>query len=120
MNAMIAARQQAQALRRFVEQFGLGQNAPADRHHRVGGQDVGAAQFVVEQHIGQRHFRLGAGQPVGIGARDLAAARAFVDIRRLERVRLDTRLIDQREAPGRTGSEHEFGPADHLVCGAEG
>src|SRR5664279_6015423 len=54
-----------------------------------------------------------------MGARNLAAERAFIDIRGLERIRLDAGLIDQREPARRTGSEHEFGPADHVYCGAE-
>src|ERR1039457_1358991 len=54
-----------------------------------------------------------------MGARNLAGVRAFVDIRRLDRVRLDAGLIDQREPSRRTGSEHEFGPADHMYCGAD-
>ena len=82
VDAVIAARQQAQALRRFVEQFGLRQNAAADRHHGVGGEDEGAAQFVVELDVVERRRRLGVRQPVGIGARDLAAARASRRYRR--------------------------------------
>ena len=42
MDPVIAAGQQPQALRRFVEQLGLGQDAPADRDHRVGGEDIGS------------------------------------------------------------------------------
>ena len=112
---MIAAGQKPQALLRFVEQFGLGQNAAADRDHRVGGEDESAAQFVVEPDIVERHLGLFARQPVGIGARDLAALRRLVDIRGLERVGHDAGLVDQREAPRRAGGEDKFGAADHLV-----
>ena len=94
---MVAARQQSQTLRRLVEQFGLRQNAAADRHHGIGGKDVGAAQFVVELDVIERHLGLGLGQPVGIGARDLAALGRLVDIRGLERIRFDAGLIDQGE-----------------------
>ena len=39
VDAMIAAGQKPQALRRFVEQFRLRQDAAADRDHGVGGED---------------------------------------------------------------------------------
>ena len=43
-----AARRCRGALRRFVEQFRLGQDAAADRHHGIGGQDISAAQIFVD------------------------------------------------------------------------
>ncbi len=104
-----------QALRRLVEQLRLRKNAAADSHHRVGGQDKGAAQFIVELHIFQRRRGLGVRQPRCVGARNLAAPRRFIEVRRLERIGLDAGLIDQGKPARRTGSEHEFGTADHHV-----
>ena len=72
VDAMVAAGEQPQALRRLVEQVGLRQDAAADRHHRVGGEDVGAGQLVVELHRRERRLRLAARQAVGAGARQLA------------------------------------------------
>ena len=111
---MIATRKQAQALRRLVEQLCLGKNTPANRDHRIGGQNIGAAQFVIQVHIFQSRRGLGVGEPGGVGARNLAATRGLIEIRGLERVRLDSGLIDQGKSARRTGSEHEFGTTDHL------
>ena len=67
-------------------------------------------------HRFQRGIRLGPRQAVGAGARQLAAPRRLVDVGRTERVRLDTGLIEQRQAPRRTGSKNEFGAAKHCDC----
>ncbi len=104
--------QQPQALRGLVEQIGLRQDAPADRHHGVGGKDVGAGQLVVELHRGERGFRLGAGEPVGAGPRQLALLGHLVDVGRPQRVGLDADLVDQREPARRAGGKDEFGAAD--------
>ena len=40
--------------------------------------------------------------------------RRFIEIRGLERIRLDPDLIDERETARRAGSKHEFGTAYHL------
>ena len=111
---MIAAGEQPQALRRLVEQLGLGQDAPADRHHRVGGDDVGSRQFLIEPHDRERRLGFRARQPVGAGARQLALLGHLVDVGGAQRVRLDAGLIDERQPARRAGSEHEFGPADHV------
>ncbi len=111
---MIAAGEKPQALRRFVEQFGLRQDAAADRNDGVGGENVGAFQFVIDAHHGKRGFRLLAGEPRGAGARQFAPLRRFVDVGGTQRVRLDANLVDQREPARRAGSEHEFLAADHL------
>ena len=50
IDAVVAAGKKPQALPGFVEQFGLRQDAPADRHHGVGGDDEGAAQILVRPH----------------------------------------------------------------------
>ena len=50
MDAVVAAGKQPQALRRLVQQIGLGQDASADRHHGIGGEDEGTLEFVVEPH----------------------------------------------------------------------
>jgi hypothetical protein len=111
---MVAAREQPQALRRLVDQIGLGENAAADRDHRVGGEDEGAAQFVVEPNRIQRGFGLDARQPIGAGARQLTASRRLVDVGRPQRIGLDAGLVEQRQAAGRAGSKNEFGAAEHA------
>ena len=112
---MVAARQQPQALRRLVHQIRLGQDAAADRHHRVGGEDEGAAQLVVELHRFQRRVGLGAGEAIGAGARQLAPPWRLVDVGRPQRVGLDAGLVEQRQAPRRAGGKYEFGAAKHQV-----
>ncbi len=114
MDAVVAAGEQPQALRRLVEQLRLRQDAPADRDHGVGGEDVGAFELVVEPHHGERGFGLAARQPRGAGARQFAALRRLVDVGGAQRVGLDAGLIDQREPARRAGGEHEFWAADHL------
>src|SRR5579883_224712 len=110
---MIAARQVAQALPGLVEQLGLGQDAAADRDHRVGREDEGALELVIHPHGRERGLGLGAREPVGAGARQLALDRGLVDVRRAQLVGLDARLIDQGEAARRAGGEHDLGTADH-------
>ena len=113
MDAVIAAGEKPQALRRFVEQLRLRQNAPADRDHGIGGEDVGAFELLVDAHHVQRRFGLVAGEPRGAGARQLAALRRLVDIGRAQRIGLDAGLVDKRKPARRAGSEHEFRTADH-------
>ena len=113
VDAVIAAGQQPQALRRFVEQLRLRQDAPADRDHGVGGEDVGAFELLVDAHHVERRLRLGAREPGGAGARQLAALRRLVDVGRPQRIGLDAGLVDQRQPARRAGSEHEFRSADH-------
>ena len=110
---MVAAGQEPQALRRLVEQLGLGQDAAADRDHGVGGEDEGAFELFVGAHHCERHFRLLAREPRGAGARQFAALRRLVDVGRTQRVGLDAGLVDKREPARRAGGEHEFRPADH-------
>ena len=114
VDAMIAPGEHPQALRGFIDQIGLGENAAADRDHRIGGENEGAAQLVVELHGFQRRIGLGAGQTVGAGARQLAPLRRFVDIGRAQRVGLDAGLVEQAEPSRRTGSENDFGTAKHA------
>ena len=114
VDAVVAAGQQAQALRGLVEQLGLGQDAAADRDHGVGGQDVGAAELLVVAHKLERGLGLCARQPIGAGARQLSALRRLVDIGRTQRIGLDAGLIDERDPAGRAGREHELRPANHF------
>ena len=72
-------------------------------------------QLVVEPHRFERRSRLGARQPVGASARQLAAFGRLVDVGWAQRVGLDTGLIDQHDPAGRAGSENEFGAADHVI-----
>ena len=117
---MIAAGQQPQALRRFVEQLGLRQNSAADRDRGVGGKNEGAAQLVVELYRFKRGRGLRMRQPVRIGAGQFAAARRLVDIDGLERIRLDAGLIDQRQPARRAGGKDEFRATDHVRAEANG
>ena len=112
---MIAARQEPQALRRLVEQFRLGQDAAADRHHGIGGDDEGAAQLVGAAHASSAASRLGAREPRRVGARQLPLGRDLVDVGRQQLVGLDARLVEQPEPARRAGGEDELGPADHGV-----
>ena len=106
---MIAARQQAQALRGFVDQIGLRQDAASNRDHRVGSKDERPPQLIVELHRFERGVGLGAGKPVGAGARQLAPFGGFIDIGGTESIGLDAGLIKQTETARRTGSKNEFG-----------
>ena len=117
---MIAPGEEPQALPGLVQQFRLRQDAAADRDHGIGGDNEGAAQFLVQPHRFERRLRLGAGKPRGAGARQFALVGDFVDIRGLQGIRLDAGLVDQGEPAGRTGSENEFGPADHGWCAVRG
>ncbi len=111
---MIAAGQKAQALRRLVEQFRLGQNTAADGDHGIGSENEGAFELFVEPHHRERGLGLVAREPGGAGPRQFAPFRGFVDVRRAQRVRLDAGLVDKREPARRTGSEHKFWAANHL------
>ena len=130
MDAVVAAGQKPQALRRFVEQFRLRQDAAADRDDGIGGEDEGAFELLVEPHHGERGFGLAAGEPRGAGARQFAPLRRLVDVGRAQRVGLDAGLVDEREPARRAGGEHEFGRrsgralarragrgADRSICG---
>ena len=105
--------EQPQALRRLVEQFRLRQDAPADGDNRVGGDDVGPAQLLVDAHHVERRIGFGARKPGRAGARQLTALGCLVDVSRAQRVGLDTSLIDERQPAWRAGGEHDFGTADH-------
>ena len=113
MDAVVAAGQKPQALRRVVEQFRLGQDAAADGDHGVGGEDEGALELLIELHHGERRLGLAARQPGGAGARQLAPLRRLIDVGRAQRVGLNAGLVDQRQPARRAGGEHEFGAADH-------
>ena len=102
--------------RGFIHQIGLRENAAADRDHRIGREDEGAAQLVVELHGFQRRIGLGAGETIGAGARQLAPLRGLIDIGRTQRVGLDAGLVEQAEPSRRTGSENDFGTAKHAGC----
>ena len=82
---MITAGQKAQALRRLVEQFRLGQNAPSDGDHGIGGDKVGAR--MARGHLAS----LGFGKTQGRAARRLALQLGLVDLRRLPNLHRKTR-----------------------------
>jgi len=69
---MIAPGEKPQALRRFVEQFRLRQDAAADGDNRIGGDDVGAFELLVDAHHGERSLGLQARQPRRASTRQLA------------------------------------------------
>src|SRR5450759_1325586 len=60
----------------------------------------------------------GQGTPDQAPAKNMAA-RAPEAFQYIIDCLVDAGLIDQREPSRRTGSEHEFGPADHMYCGAD-
>jgi hypothetical protein len=114
MDAMITAGQETQALGGFIDQLGLGQDAPANRHHGIGSQDIGALQFFVGTHEIKRDLGLGAREPIGASARQFASLRRLIDIGRAQRVGLDAGLIDERDPARRARSEDELWTADHF------
>jgi hypothetical protein len=111
---MITAGQQTQALGGFINQLGLGQNAPADRNHSIGSEDISALQFFVGTHEIKRDLGLRAREPIGTSARQFASLRRFIDIGRAQRVGLDAGLTDERDPARRARSEDELGTADHF------
>src|SRR5207249_6431821 len=90
------------------------QDAAADRHHGVGGKDERTAQLVVELDGFERRIGLGAGQPIGAGARQLAPLRGLVDVGGTQRIGLDAGLVEQRQTSRGAGSKNEFGAAKHA------
>ena len=114
VDAVIATGQQPQALRGLVDQLGLGKDAPADRDHGVGGDDVGALELFVGAHMIERNLGLGARQPIGAGARQLSPLRGLIDIGRSQPVGLDAGLIEEGDAAGRPGREDELLPTCHF------
>jgi len=71
---VIASRQQAQALRRLVEQLGLWQGCAGRPRHGVGGEDISALEFFVGTQMIERGLAC-ARQPIGAGARQFAPLR---------------------------------------------
>jgi len=116
VDAVVAPGEETQALRRLVEQFCLGKNAPTDRDNGIGGQNKGTTQLVVQIHISERRRGLGMGKPRGVGARNLAAMRRLIEVRRLQRIGFDPSLIDQSKPSRRAGRKDEFWATDHLTA----
>ena len=102
---MIAARQEPQALRGFVEQLRLWQDAAADGHDGVGGQDKRPFQFLIKSHRGERSFGLAACEPRCAGAGQFTAFRRLIDVGGAERIGFDTGLIDKRQPTRRAGGQ---------------
>ncbi len=73
--------------------------------HGIGGEDIGAAQFLVRAAQLERRFRLGAREAVGAGARQFALEGRLVDIGGPQRIGLDAGLVEQAQPARRTGSE---------------
>ncbi|ODN69568.1 hypothetical protein A6302_03113 [Methylobrevis pamukkalensis] len=111
---MGAAREQREAVLGLLRGLGLGQDAPADGDHRVGGEhDVRAAVLRrVETQPGD--LGLGAGEPLGELARMFGAAGGLVGLGRHQPVGRDADLREQREAARRTGGKNEEGRVGHL------
>src|SRR5262249_9636584 len=114
VDPMVAAGQKPQALRRLVEQFGLRQDAAADRYDGICGEDERALQFLIKPQHRKRRFGLTARKTGSAGARQFSALRRFVNIGRTQSVGFDPSLVNQREPARGAGRENEFGPADHL------
>ena len=108
IDAMIAAREQPQALRGFVEQFGLRQDAPSDRDHGVGGEDERAAQFLVGC-TASAASALSCARRLAQVRGNSPSQRNFIDVRGQQHVRLDAGLIHQRQPPWRARSEDKLG-----------
>ena len=77
---MCPAGEQAEARGGLVDDLGLGQDAPADRDHRVGGEDIGAVEIGTPFQPGKAGFGLGTGEPASEIARALAFERALIEI----------------------------------------
>ena len=101
MNAMIAAGQEPQALRRLVEQLRLRQDAAADGDHGVSGE------YEVSRH--GNGVRFGACHSPGIKAGDFRTRGRFVDVRCDYRAGGDANLGQQRETPQAGGRQHKSG-----------
>ena len=65
IDAMVAAGEQPQALRRLVEHLRLGQDAAADGDHGIGGEDERAFELLVGAHHRERRLGLLAREPRG-------------------------------------------------------
>src|SRR5262249_43345349 len=120
VDPVIASRQKPEALASLVQQFRLGQDSPADGDHRVGSDNIGTPQFLVEPDGLQSRLSLGAGNPGCTGRGQFARLRDLVDVSGLQGIRLDAGLVDQGEPARRAGSKDEFGSADHRSGTASG
>src|SRR5579871_5788208 len=69
VNTMIAPGQKPQTLCRLVEQLGLRQDATADGHYGICGENKCSFEFLVEPYHGKRGFSLAAREPRGASAR---------------------------------------------------
>ncbi len=98
-----------QTVLRLFAGLAFRQDAPADRDDRVGGDEIGADQLGLLVLDLVRGLRLAGRQALREKAGRLAALRSLVDLGRKQRVDLEPRLLQEREAPGRGGGEHEPG-----------
>jgi len=101
-------------LRRLVQQLGLGQDAAADRHHGIGGQDVGALELLVDAY--QRKRGPPSRAPAGLAQARGSSPRCGVSSMSVGRSESGSipAWFDQLHAAGRTGCEHELRTSDHA------
>ena len=99
-----------------LDHLGLGQAAPSDRHHRVGGQDQALIVLIaVGAQDGLRGNRFLPRQSLGEIARQFAFLRGLVHSRRQQAIRLDANLVEQPEAARRSRRENQFQTSGHPI-----
>jgi hypothetical protein len=103
-------RQQAQAGGGLVHKLGLGQDAPADRDHGVGGEHQRVRAVLAQaRHLGGG-LGLLARQARGQAARRFALMGRLVDIGGDHLVGRDPDLIEELQASRRGGGQDQSGP----------
>jgi hypothetical protein len=115
-----AAREQAQAIGCLLHGLGLGQDAAANGHHRIGGQHQ---RIVAEPgHAGLvlRRQGLEVGQALRQLARQLAPFGRLVDMGWHQMLRLDADLVEQGQPARRGGCQNQVGTAGHGFNRAPG
>jgi hypothetical protein len=101
-DAVPPAAQELQARPRLGLALGLGQDAPAAGHHRIGGQHPASGM------PGGDRRQLPTRHALRIGERQLARPMAFVDMGRVDERRLDPDLPQQIAPPRRTRSQDKL------------
>ena len=97
---MAAAGQEIEAGAGLGGRFGLGQDAAADGHHGIGGEDEGA--------IAVRRLRLGAREALGVRAGRFALEGRFVGVGRGDGIWRDADLGQQGQAARAGGCQDQW------------
>ncbi len=111
---MATARQERQAHERLIGQLRFGQGPAADRNHGIGSQ-----HHTVLHRFGRighltNGFSLCTRQAQRKTARCFMLLRRFVNIGRQEVIRLQSDLLQQREAARRSGGQDQLRGIGHL------